>query len=177
MNISEFLLSYGNLISITLIPVIIWVLGIRYQDRKTKKDAKLSLFLTLMANRKTSPINKEWVDSLNIIDVVFQDDKKVRQAWLEYFESLHENSVNNQNSAIYLLVLLSEMANSLDYGDLKQTEIDRFYSPQYFGSQMTRQELMTQEELRIMMSSKSYSEAFSEEERIQHYNNLMKKQS
>ena len=42
-----------------------------------------------MANRKATP-NKEWVDALNTIDVVFQDDKKVRKAWREYYDSLDE---------------------------------------------------------------------------------------
>lgn len=29
-----------------------------------------------MADRKSNPITKEWVDALNTIDVVFQDNKK-----------------------------------------------------------------------------------------------------
>lgn len=42
-----------------------------------------------MANRKTTTILKEKVDALNLIDVVFQDDKKVRQAWKDYHNSLN----------------------------------------------------------------------------------------
>lgn len=29
-----------------------------------------------MADRKSAPITKEWVDALNTIDVVFQENKK-----------------------------------------------------------------------------------------------------
>ena len=38
---------------------------------------------------------------------------------------------------------------------MKQTEIDRFYSPKYFGSQMSRQEILFQENLRVLMHSKN----------------------
>lgn len=44
-----------------------------------------------MADRKSTPITKEWVDALNTIDVVFQENKKVRHAWREYLDSLNEN--------------------------------------------------------------------------------------
>lgn len=30
-----------------------------------------------MADRKSTPITKEWVDALNTIDVVFQENKKL----------------------------------------------------------------------------------------------------
>lgn len=45
-----------------------------------------------MADRKSTPITKEWVDALNTIDVVFQENKKVRHAWREYLDSLNEKS-------------------------------------------------------------------------------------
>lgn len=50
------------------------------------------------------------------------------------------------------------MAMALGYKNLKQTEIDRFYSPKYFGSQMSRQEILFQENLRVLMHSKNCSE-------------------
>ena len=71
----QILIGIGQIIAVAVIPIIIWVLGIKYQDRKAKKDAQLRVFLKLMADRKSNPITKEWVDALNIIDVVFQDTK------------------------------------------------------------------------------------------------------
>ena len=56
------------------------------------------------------------------------------------------------------------MAESLGYKQLKQTEIDRFYSPVYFGSQLSRQDLLFSELLRVLMHSKSEAESFTEEE-------------
>ena len=144
--------------------------------RKAKKDAQLRVFLTLMADRKSTPITKEWVDALNTIDVVFQENKKVRHAWREYLDSLNEKSPHFDSSNSFRLDLLSEMAVSLGYKNLKQTEIDRFYSPKYFGSQMSRQEILFQENLRILTRSKSCAESFTDEEYEQHYKELMEQQ-
>ena len=169
----QIMIGIGQIIAVAIIPIIVWVLGIKYQDRKAKKDAQLKVFLTLMADRRTNPITKEWVDALNIIDVVFQDNKRVRQAWREYLDSLNEKSPQFESSNSFKLDLLSEMAMALGYKNLKQTEIDRFYSPKYFGSQMSRQEIIFQENLRVLMRSKSLAEGFSEEEYNEHYKQLM----
>ena len=112
----------------------------------------------------------------NSIDVVFQENKKVRHAWREYLDSLNEKSPHFDSSNSFRLDLLSEMAVSLGYKNLKQTEIDRFYSPKYFGSQMSRQEILFQENLRILTRSKSCAESFTDEEYEQHYKELMEQQ-
>ena len=172
MNIAQFLKDYGELISITLIPFILWFVGIQFQNRKSKKDAKLKLFLTLMANRKTTTINKEWVDSLNQIDVVFQDNKKIRASWLAFFDSLHPKSQHFENKNSFHLDLLSEIANDLGYKDLKQTEIDRFYNPQAFGNQELNQGMLLSETLRVLNRSKAYGVAFPEDEYQNHVDTL-----
>ena len=61
--------------------------------------------------------------------VVFQDNKRVRHAWRDYLDSLNQKSAHFDNQNSYKLDLLSEMAEALGYKQLKQTEIDRFYSP------------------------------------------------
>lgn len=172
MNI-QIIIGIGQIVAVALIPLIVWLLGIKYQDRKAKNDAKLQLFLTLMRDRKSNPITKDWVDALNTIDVVFQDDAKVRHAWREYLDSLYEKSAHFESSNSFQLDLLSEMAKSLGYKNLRQTEIDRFYSPKYFGSQMSRQEILFQENLRVLMNSKSCSEGFSDDECEKHKQELM----
>ncbi len=169
----QIFIGIGQILAVAIIPIIIWILGCKYQDRKAKKDAQLNVFLTLMSDRQSNPITKEWVDALNIIDVVFQDNKKVRQAWREYLDSLNEKSPHFDSSNSFRLDLLSEIAKSLGYKNLKQTEIDRFYSPKYFGSQMSRQEILFQENLRVLMHSKSCAESFSEEEYKEHYSKLL----
>ena len=117
-----------------------------------------------MKNRKTYYATKEKVDALNLIDVVFQDDKKVRLAWKEYLDSLNPNSSHFKTSNAYLLDLLSEMAISLGYKELKQTEIDRFYEPQVSVDSSNNQIRINTELMRILVASKSFSESRSDEE-------------
>lgn len=171
----QMIIGIGQILAVAAIPVIVWVLGIKYQNRKVKKDIQLKVFLTLMSDRKSNPITKEWVDALNIIDVVFQDNREVRQAWREYLDSLNEKSPHFESSNSFRLDLLSEMAMALGYKNLKQTEIDRFYSPKYFESQLNRQNILIQENLRVLMHSKSCADGFSEEEYEKHNEDLLKK--
>lgn len=164
---TSIILSIVQIASVAIVPIIVWYIGIKYQDRKSKKEAQLRLFLVLMANRQKSPVSLEWVDALNTIDVVFQDNKRVRLAWKDYLDSLNQKSAHFDNQNSYKLDLLSEMAEALGYKQLKQTEIDRFYSPMYFSSQQSRQEILYNETLRVLMRSKSEAESLSDEEYAQ----------
>lgn len=158
----QLLVGIGQILAVALIPIITWFMGVGYQNRHAKRSAKQELFFTLMANRKAAIINKDWVDALNQIDVIFQDDKKVRRAWREYLDSLNENSPHFVNNNSYLLDLLSEMAISLGYKNLKQTEIDRVYSPKAFGDISTQQQKLLQETIRVLSNSESFGISFGE---------------
>lgn len=161
---TNIILSVVQIASVAIVPLIVWLLGVNYQNRKAKKEAQLRLFLTLMANRQKNPISEEWVDALNCIDVVFQSNRKVRFAWREYLDCLNQKSSHFDNQNSYKLDLLSEMAEALGYKQLKQTEIDRFYSPMYFSSQQSQKEILYNETLRVLMHSKSEAESFTDEE-------------
>ena len=92
------------------------------------------------------------------------DDKKVRQAWKDYHNSLNSLSPDFPNNNSFALDLLSEMALSLGYKELKQTEIDRFYEPVQFTKEQELKDSLANENLRVLMASKSCSESFTEEE-------------
>lgn len=170
---TSIILSICQIIAVAIVPFIVWVLGNLWQQKKSKEEAKMSLFLTLMANRKSVVITKEWVDALNQIDVVFQDDKKVRKAWREYYDSLDEKSQYNKDRESFLLDLLSEMANALGYKDLKQTEIARFYNPQAFSNQQQIVNLLNKELIRVLSHSKNNAEGFTEDEYNQHMQEIL----
>lgn len=170
---TSLILSICQIIAVAIVPLIVWVLGNLWQQKKSKEEAKMSLFLTLMANRKSVVITKEWVDALNQIDVVFQDNKKVRKAWREYFDSLDEKSQYNKDRESFLLDLLSEMANALGYKDLRQTEIARFYNPQAFSNQQQIVNLLNKELIRVLSHSKNNAEGFTEDEYNQHMQEML----
>ncbi|MDY0090228.1 MAG: hypothetical protein RBR78_07660 [Flavobacteriaceae bacterium] len=110
--------------------------GRKLDIEQNKYDAKRDLFLTLFSLRG-NPANYHFVNGLNQIDIVFQDEEKVLFAWDKLYESLNNKSLVNPLQTWELLrtELLSEMAQSLGYQKLKQTSIQRNYSPQAHADQ------------------------------------------
>ncbi len=153
-----------QLLAITIVPILAVCITIWYQNRKVRQDAKLKLFLTLMAHRRSTPITQEWVDALNMIDAVFQKSNKVRTAWRAYFESLHDGDPKSTNSQTYQIELLSEIARDLGYSHLKPSQIADFYVPKQFGSTLQTQNLIQSELIRVLRNSHSYAETLKPED-------------
>src|SRR5271170_6311663 len=63
-----------------------------WQRRREKRAAKLNLFLTLMMHRKADPPNQAWVNSLNIIDVIFYDSPRVIEGWHKLYPILQDEA-------------------------------------------------------------------------------------
>lgn len=110
--------------------------GRKLDDEQNKYNAKRDLFLTLFSLRG-NPTHYDFVSGLNQIDIVFQDEEKVLIAWEKLYESLGNPNQNNAVQTWDLLrtELLSEMAQSLGYQKLKQTSIQRNYSPKAHADQ------------------------------------------
>lgn len=161
MTIQEFFLTYGQIIAVAVIPVILWISGISYQNRKTKRDAKLKLFLTLIANRQFNPPTREYVEALNQIDIVFQNNDKVRRAWRSFLDSLDARSQHFSNNSLFQLDLLSEMAEDLGYKHLRQTDLTRYYFPECFQAEKDLYNNLSAELLRVLKNSESFSYPFS----------------
>ena len=133
-------------------PVASVMITLWWQGRKEKRDAKERLFLTLMAHRKAYPPSQQWVDGLNVIDVVFADVPQVVELWHRYYESLANPPANDnyQNRDHTYLLMLSAMARALGYQKLEQTDIDKFYSPQAHGNQLELNYKCQTEWLRVL---------------------------
>ena len=144
-----------NIIAVLLSPVIAVGVTLWWQQRKEKRDSKERLFLTLMAHRRAFPPTIEWVNALNVIDVVFSDSHQVVQLWHEYYASLANPPANKNfegRDHTYLL-MLSSMARSLGYKRLEQTDIDKFYTPQVHGDQMNLNWECQAEWLRVLKTT------------------------
>ena len=144
-----------NIAAIIIGPIsAVWI-TLWWQQRKEKRDAKRRLFTTLMAHRRKIPPPIEWVNALNVIDVIFADVPEVVQLWHKYYEHL-ANPPANQNfetrEHTYIL-LLSAMARSLGYKRLEQTDIDKYYTPQVHGDQAALNHEIQTEWLRVLRST------------------------
>ncbi len=133
-------------------PIIAVQITLWSQKRAAKRTAKERVFLELMAHRKIVPPPQGWADSLNIIDVIYDDEPKVLECWRQCYNWLSDPNqvLPSQNWDHLYLDLLSEMAECLRYKHLKQTTIDKFYLPQVHGNFRELQSSLLLELLRVL---------------------------
>lgn len=135
-----FEIGYWAVSVLILIATVYWVAispikavqtGRKLDNVQNKHKAKSDLFLMLFSLRG-NPTHHNFVNGLNQIDIVFEDSPEVLTAWGKLYESLNNRSQNNTLENLNLLRtdLLSEMAQHLGYQKLKQTTIQRNYTPQ-----------------------------------------------
>ena len=108
-----------NLIAIIVIPIVAVLIGQHLQNRAEIRKDKMHIFKVLMTSRIYG-WTQESVHCLNIIDIVFSDDKKVRNAWKDLYDKYcvqnpDETQLKKIQNAQYKL--LDTMANSLGYED------------------------------------------------------------
>ena len=129
MKLAEIL----NLIAIVIIPIIAVLIGQWLQTRSEKRKDKMHIFKTLMTSRVYG-WTQESVYCLNIIDIVFADDREVRNAWKDLYDKYcvqnpDESQLKKIETAQYKL--LESMAVSLGYKDKVTWEtIQNPYIPQ-----------------------------------------------
>ena len=136
-----------NIIAIVFAPIAASVIAVWLQNRSEKRKDKMYIFKVLMTSRVYG-WTPEKVNVLNIIDIVFSDDKKVRAAWkdlsnkynVENPEQLHLKKIEQ---AQYKLI--EEIANSLGYKNtITWEEIQNPYVPRGMIEQIENQKNMQQ---------------------------------
>ena len=112
-------MDWINIIAVLLSPIIaVWV-GQKLQLKAKQRDDKMQIFKSLMTARIYG-WTVESVHNLNIIDIVFSDDKNVRAAWKELFDKYaNENPSDKKKKKIRVAreKLIEQMAISLGYKD------------------------------------------------------------
>lgn len=108
-----------NLIAIVVIPIVAVVIGQHLQNRAEIRKDRMHIFKVLMTSRIYG-WTQESVHCLNIIDIVFSDDKKVRNAWKDLYDKYcvkdpDEVQLKKIQNAQYKL--LETIAQSLGYKD------------------------------------------------------------
>lgn len=156
MEISD---ATAIVLATSLGPIAAVLITLWHQERNQKRQAKERIFHILMAHRKSIPPNYEWVNSLNVIDVVYADHRSVVTLWHELYDILVQSPMNEQRRVHKFLELLSAMAKVLGYSNLTQTDIDKFYSPEAHGTILGIQWGVQTELLRVLKNTHSLSGA------------------
>ena len=131
-----------NIIALVIVPILAVVVGQGLQHSAEKRRDKMHVFKTLMTSRIYG-LTREGVEAQNIIDVVFVDDKKVREAWKDLNDKYHVSNPDEQHLEKVRQAqfkLLEEMARSLGYKDKITWEtIQNPYVPNGLIEQMSNQ--------------------------------------
>ena len=106
-----------NLIAIIVAPIAAVLIGQWLQDRSERRKDKMQIFKVLMTSR-IHGWTPDSVYALNIIDIVFADDDKVRAAWKDLYDKYcvvdpDEMHLEKIKQAQYKL--LETIASSLGY--------------------------------------------------------------
>ena len=119
MTCFQIIITIINTIAVIAIPVIAVLVGQKLQDRAEKRKDKMQIFKTLMTSRIYG-WTPDSVHALNIIDIVFADDKEVRSAWKDLNDKYRVDNPDEQHlkkieQAQYKLI--EAIANKLGYKD------------------------------------------------------------
>ena len=156
-----------NIIALIIITVIAVVIGQKLQVCSQKRNDKMQIFKTLMTSRIFGWTN-ESVQAMNLIDVVFADDKAVRKQWKICFDKMCvENPTDTDLSKIKLEreKLLEAMAKSLGYKDIITWEsIQNPYIPKGMTDLMAQQQAYQNNQSIIMEQMKKMLQTNGKEE-------------
>lgn len=147
--------------AIVIGPVVAVIITLAWQNRKEKRDAKIRVFSTLMAYRKslTGIIKQEYVNSLNLIDVVFSDSPKVVGLWHEYFALLQRYKPSPQElegQSHKYIELMTAMAEELGFANLQQIDMEKFYTPIAHGLEAESNAALRAELLRVLENTERF---------------------
>lgn len=153
-----YILDYISVIAIILAPIVSVIIGQKLQDRAKKRQDKIDIFKALMASRVYG-WNSSSVYALNIIDIVFADDKAVREQWKIYYDRLcNENPTETDLKKIETeqYKLLETIAKSLGYKDKITWEtIQHPYIPKGLSDSILQQQQYQNDQMEIMEKLKS----------------------
>lgn len=140
----EIVTAILNLLALILIPIIAVIIGQHLQNVSAKRKDKMDVFKTMMMNRIGWSV--ESTRAMNIIDIVFSDDKNVRQAWSEYYHAFcvkDPDEIQLKQMQQAQDKLLEKMAISLGYKDKITWEtIQNPYVPKGMMEAMDQQQII-----------------------------------
>lgn len=123
------LLQIINIIAILLSPIIALLISHTLQKDYEKKKEKLSILKTLMAQR-IHQNSIEYVNALNIIDIIFSDSKKVRLAYKNLHNSYNQKDFDYSKTQTQLTKLIEAIVEDVGYKEkITWDEIQQPYYP------------------------------------------------
>src|ERR1700694_196980 len=101
-----------SIVAIFTGPTAALLIGKFLEERRAKRNRKINIFQSLMANR-ASRLSFAWVQALNGIETEFYGDKKVIEAWRLLVDHLNSSDVNDSTKLMRWTEKLGDVTNDL----------------------------------------------------------------
>ena len=118
------------LISAVLSGILATIVTLWWQNKNQIQQEKARIFSTLMSKRYDITA-EDCVQALNMIDVVFYKDEKVRAAWRDFKNAtdMPDTEAKPQIITDKRLKMLEVMAESIGYKNIRWDDIKEYYYP------------------------------------------------
>lgn len=148
-----------NIVAIVVSPIVAVIVGQYLQKREKQRADKMELFKILMIDRGLA-WSIDSVKALNVIEIVFSDDKKVLNQWRNYYKMLCNDSPSEEELSEIKDEgdkLLSVMAESLGYKDkISWDTIRKPYIPKGLTESINQQQQFKVDQLSVMNMMNTY---------------------
>jgi len=118
-----------NIIAILLSPIIALLISHALQKKYERKKEKLSILKTLMTQRVRQN-SIEYVNALNVIDIIFSNSEKVRLAYKKLHDSYNQKDFDYSKAQTQLTKLIEAIVEDVGYKEkITWDEIQQPYYP------------------------------------------------
>lgn len=165
MTTFEKTMAVLNLIALLLIPVVAVIVGQCLQEGAQKRKDKMQIFQCLMTRRITGWAALEAVNAINSIDIVFTDNKEIRNQ-LNAWRSKCRKDVPREEQYREQCKLLELMANELGYKDkITWDVIQNPYYPEGLDQQLTMNNQIMNGQVELAKAAGLFSQMMGKQQR------------
>jgi hypothetical protein len=104
-------------------------LAFRYQRSIELKRDKRAVVQNLMMYRNVAVEEILFINSLNVVDIVFHDNERVRQLYHQFLEMTKAENFSTGKHVVVFYDMLYEMAQRSGYTQITKDDLKTFYSP------------------------------------------------
>lgn len=125
------------------------IITIAVQKYSETKRIKLDILEVLMSHRYMIS-DKDNVEALNKVEVVFHNNKDVRSAWEDFLNAADRSAENPAligTTVDKYNKLLENISNCVGYKNIDWENIKRFYYPQGLANKIAEEELLRKSQL------------------------------
>lgn len=105
------------------------IIAFRYQHKIELNREKRQILQVLMMYRNVGANELDYIKALNAVDIVFHDNKKIRELLHTFFSQTIEPHFQNLQWQETFYQMIFEMAQSSNYSNLTMHDIRSYYSP------------------------------------------------